>query len=308
MTKETIKGTIFAVLAAIIFGFTPVGSNLLFSMGSDPVTLTFHRNFLVIPVLLIIMILKKTDFRITKKQVLALIMVGTLFRCFTNIFLYSSYNYIGIGLATTLHFTYPVFTVAGSFLIFGNRMSKTKILALALAMFGIVLAGGSVENSNFLGVGLAIISAITYSGYMIGTEHTEVNNMDVMKVMFYTCIFNSIFLAATDLPKGMINYGLPFKVLFCSFIVAASNSILAYYFLMEAIKRIGAGNVAIYSVLEPLTGILTGIFILGETLTLKAALSCIVIFSAIIIPIFFDFKEDRRRRLERNRIHREKIG
>lgn len=307
MEKETAKGTLFAIIAAIIFGFTPVGSDLVFGMGSDPVTLTFHRNLLVIPVLFVIMIIKKIDFRLNLKQFLTLLMVGTAFRCFTNILLYSSYKYIGIGLATTIHFTYPVFTVVGAFILFGNKMGKSKILALTLAMIGIVLAGGSVNGTDFRGIIVAIASAVTYSAYMIGTEYTEIKKMNVTKVMFYTCIFNSIFLAAVDIPRGKINYALPGNVMFFSFIIAVGNSILAYFFLMEAIKRIGAGNVAVYSVLEPLTGIITGIAILGETLTLKATISCIMIFSAIIIPIFFDFKEDRRKRLERNQEEREKF-
>ncbi len=53
------KGLIFAILAAFIYGFTPVLGKLTYLEGSNSMSLTFYRNFLSIPLLFAILKYKK---------------------------------------------------------------------------------------------------------------------------------------------------------------------------------------------------------------------------------------------------------
>ena len=62
------KGTFCSVVSALVFGFTPVLASITFDMGSNAMTLTFYRNALAVPVLLVILPPRKVDLRIGLKD------------------------------------------------------------------------------------------------------------------------------------------------------------------------------------------------------------------------------------------------
>ncbi len=93
-----------------------------YDLGSTPETLTFYRNLLVLPVLAAVMGIRRISFRLPLRTLRTIVLVGVLGRGITTLLLYSSYVYIGVGTATTLHFLYPVF-VAESAVCFSTNGS-----------------------------------------------------------------------------------------------------------------------------------------------------------------------------------------
>ena len=137
-------------------------------MGSNALTLTFYRNTMAVPVLLVILLIRKIDLRITGRELLALIVISVLFSVTTTYILYDAYNYIGVGLSTTLHFLYPMFTVVFGFLLFKRKLGKEKIIALILATIGVAMATGNSDMFAAKGILLALLSAVTYGGLSAG--------------------------------------------------------------------------------------------------------------------------------------------
>ncbi len=290
MKRETKIGISCAVCSALIFGFTPVLASITFEMGSNALTLTFYRNTMAVPVLLVILLIRKIDLRITGRELLALIVISVLFSVTTTYILYDAYNYIGVGLSTTLHFLYPMFTVVFGFLLFKRKLGKEKIIALILATIGVAMATGNSDMFAAKGILLALLSAVTYAGYLLGIEQTSIQKMDSMKAMFYMCIINGITVFLFDLPSGNVVYGLEPKVMFYTFILAVLNSSFAYVLLIIGIKKIGAGNASIFSMLEPVSGVAAGVIFLQEKLPVMKLVSCIMILGAVMIPILKDRK------------------
>ena len=108
MNSDLKKGIFYSVSSALVFGITPVLASLTFQLGSNALTLTFYRNGMAVPVLLIILLIRKVDLRIKPKELLALTVISVVFSATTTFLVYAAYPYIGVGLATTLHFLYPV--------------------------------------------------------------------------------------------------------------------------------------------------------------------------------------------------------
>lgn len=288
MNKNLRRGTLCSIASALVFGFTPVLASLTFQMGSDAMTLTFYRNGMAVPVLLVILLIRKVDLKIGLKDFLALAVISVVFSATTTYILYDAYNYIGVGLSTTLHFLYPMFTVFFGWIFFKKKLDKAKVFALILATAGVAMATGEGGSFALKGIILAVASAVTYAGYLLGIEQTAIGKMDSMKSMFYMCIVNAIAVGLFDLPFGNINYSLPPLTLLYTFILAVLNSAFAYVLLIVGIKLIGAGNAAIFSMLEPVGGVVAGVIFLSEELPLMKLLSCIVILCAVMIPIVRD--------------------
>ena len=90
-----IKGIVFTVISAVIFGFTPVLGRMTYDMGSNAVTLGFFRNLFSIPVLLVVILVTKSPLKISLGRLKDIALVGICGNATTTILLYSSYSYIG---------------------------------------------------------------------------------------------------------------------------------------------------------------------------------------------------------------------
>ena len=78
------KGILLTIASALLFGVTPVLASLTYDMGSNASTLTFYRNLMVVPVLIVVMLVKKIPFRLHKKELGLILLVGIVFRASTT--------------------------------------------------------------------------------------------------------------------------------------------------------------------------------------------------------------------------------
>ena len=60
-------------------------------------------------------------------------------------------------------------------------------------------------------------------------------------------------------------------------------TVISLIFTSRAIALIGSTETAIFGALEPLTAVILGIFILGETLTITPAIGMILIFVSVTV-------------------------
>ena len=282
------KGMMFTIASALLFGFTPVLASLTYEMGSNANTLTFYRNLLVVPVAAVIMLIKKIPFRVTKEELLRLLAVGVLFRATTTFMLYESYQYVGIGTATTLHFLYPVCTALICFLLFREKLGPGKVAALAIATAGIAFFCDFSESIRPMGVFLAVTSAMTYGCYMAGMEKTGLKDMNTIKVVFYMGISNAAAMLAIGLPRGTINFLLPPTAMLYTFIVAVCTSFAAVALLQIGIRELGAPTAAIFSMFEPIASVLAGWIFLSEAMPVNKVIGCVVILTAVTIIAVID--------------------
>ena len=51
--NRMLRGMSFTIVSALLFGVTPILASMTFEMGSNANTITFYRNLMVVPVLLL---------------------------------------------------------------------------------------------------------------------------------------------------------------------------------------------------------------------------------------------------------------
>lgn len=275
------KGLIFAVLAAFIYGFTPVLGKLTYLEGSNSMSLTFYRNFLSIPLLFAILKYKKIPVAADKSELKKLAILGSMGSTLTALTLYASYNYISVGMSTTIHYIYPVLVTVACVFIFKDKISKEKIIALVLSTAGVFMFFEG--NFSFVGIFLALLSGVVYAAHLLFIDKSGLNKMYPFKITFYAAIFSSIYLFAF----GMISKTLVFRMtatgwLF-TFLVAFFVSFLANTFIPIAVKNVGPTSTSILGMFEPITSILLGMIFLGEPVTFRNAAACILILSGVLI-------------------------
>ena len=289
--NNKVKGMALTIASALLFGVTPVLASLTYDIGSNANTLTFYRNLLVVPVAAVVMLVKKISFRVTGKELLLLLTVGVLFRATTTFMLYDSYQYVGIGTATTLHFLYPVCTALICRFLFREKLGWGKVAALCIATAGITFFCDFSESIRPMGVILAVTSAVTYGCYMTGMDKTALKDMDPIKVVFYMGISNAAAMLALGAPQGKIVFALPPLAMLYTFIIAVCTSFAAVALLQMGIRELGAPTAAIFSMFEPIASVSVGWIFLHEAMPANKVLGCIVILTTVTVIAVIDRKK-----------------
>ena len=289
-----LKGIVLTMLSSITFGFAfTLGPMTYGAGGSNPVTLTFLRNFLSLPFLLLIVLFLKIDLKVTKSQLKNLIILGFVGNAITTLMLNIAFAHVDVGIVTPIHFTYPVFVTLGCVLFFNEKLSKQKIIALVIAMCGIgcffiqSLNSASFSSSTLLGLILAVASGAFYAFYIIFMDKSGLKGESPFKITFYVAIASSI---------GMFFYGISTNELVLSSLTTKSwiiSSVFAFLctvvalsLLQVGIKYIGASEAAVISTFEPITSVIFGVLLLGEKVTPLKIIACILIFAGVLILSF----------------------
>lgn len=292
--NRMLRGMIFTIVSALLFGVTPILASMTFDMGSNANTLTFYRNLMVVPVLLCVMLAKKIPFRITLKELGFLLLVGVVFRASTTYMLYESYNYVGVGTATTLHFLYPVVTALICRVIFKERLGRWKLLALLAAAFGVFFFLDRDGAAGMPGILLALASAVTYGCYLTGMDKSPLRSMNPNKVACYMGFTNAMAILLVDIPVGKINFFLPPLAMGYTFIVAICTSFLAVALLQKGIQDLGASTAAVFCMFEPVSSVLSGCLFLNEAMTWEKLAGCVVILGGVTMMVVADLRNQRR--------------
>lgn len=288
ISGKYLKGVLMTCISAALFGITPVLASKTYEMGSNALTLTFYRNLMAVPVLLILMAARKIPFTLSWREFWLIVGIGAGFRATTTFMLYASYDYIGIGTATTLHFLYPIFTALTAFFLFKERLGVKKCCALACAAGGVAcFAGGS--GGGFIamlpGLILALASAVTYSGYLTGMDHTALRDMNATKVSCYMGLSNAAAVLLINIPARQIHFALPPKAFLYTFIISICTSFIAFALLQLGIRELGATTASIFCLLEPLTSVISGCAFLGEAFSVRKLLGCLLVLGAVVLVL-----------------------
>ena len=276
------KGYIYTALSAIIFGLMPLLTKIIIARGATSLTIPFFRVFYVTIVLFLVLKIKKIDFHLEKRDLLSVMLTSIFGSGLTIIILNESYNYVDTGIATSLHFLYPLFVAILCCFFYGEKIKKKQIISLSFALVGIICFM-SKGNGSLFGYLLAIASGLTYAFYLVKMDKTGLVKMNAFKLSFYLALFTTIeiftmnlFMQDVVFKMDAIAYGL-------LLVLALSSSFLATVLLQKGVLLLGSTRASFICLLEPVTSMIVGILWLNEALTLNKGLGGLVIIISLII-------------------------
>ena len=276
------RGVLYIVLSAVIFGFMPVLTELSYSYGNNPYNMALFRNLMVLPVLWMMIRRGRLSMKLIKYEKTGVLLVSVLGSALTTILLYSSYTYIGVGTATTIHFLYPLLVCVYCRLFFGEKLTLHRSVCLVLCMAGVLCFLDTGSVSNIKGVLMAAGSAVTYSFYMTYLGKMGLTRIHPAVFSFYLSSIVSIFMLLLNLPLHFIVPSLPWQAYGLMFGVSIGTSLAASILLNKGIAIIGASTASIFSLFEPITGVIMGVVMLGEAFGVRNGIGCGMIFGGIL--------------------------
>lgn len=281
-----VKGYTLGALAAATYGMNPLFALPLYKAGMNPDSVLFFRYLFAIPVLGIMIKVRGRNFKLQKKEILPLIIMGLLV-ALSSLTLFQSYNYMEAGIASTLLFIYPILVALIMSFVFKEKLTIQTVLCilLALAGIGLLYKGGDGTTLNLTGIALVIISALSYAIYIVSVNQSTLKNVATLKLTFYILLFGlTLFLVRIDFGKSLhiVNTWYLWGNLIALAIFPTAISFLC---TTQAIQYIGSTPTAILGALEPLTAVFFGVTIFGESLTPRLSCGIVMIILAVTFII-----------------------
>lgn len=314
---RNLRGLIMAILSSATFGLIPLFSIPLMentdkSLEIDLDNVCFYRflfSALLMGLIVFISFARKYKgegigkimhkaFALSGKQ-LGYLMLISVFYASTSIFLTASYTIgeIPSGIATTMHFLYPVFVTAVMIIFIGEQLTAGKVVSVLLAFGGVFFLSGASLSGDFslnpLGLLFVLITIFTYGSYIIGVNNIKaIAGMNGMKLTFYVLAFSCLLFCCNILVKGgefapLVTFHQWWNILALAFVPTLISDLTLVY----AIQIIGSTITAILGCMEPLTAVLVGIAVFGEKLNSNQIIGMVLVFFAVNLVILSQKKK-----------------
>ncbi len=284
MKSNTLKGNLYAILSAITFGTIPLFSVPLMKAGfALPSVLIYRYVFGCLFMLMVLLLLKK-DMRINRAEALEVAVCSLLYTA-SSICLFEGYHYMPSGIATTLLFSYPVWTELLLIIFVREKLTLRIAFAIIFAVIGVAFLGGIGNTTRaypIQGVLFELSSGLCYAVYMVIFPRMRICRVPALKVNFYIFMAALLYLLLySGISTGGIQPLSSWEQCLSLILLGLIPTTISNLTLVNAMRFTSSANVAILGAFEPLTAIAIGILILGEPLTLSIGIGIVLIIAAV---------------------------
>lgn len=293
--QGNLAGIVLACISSLTFGFVPFFSVTLMEAGFSPFEVLSYRWGVATLVLLVAGLLARVSFKVPKGSWGSLLFVG-FFCALTAISLLIAYENIASGVASTIHFMYPLFVAVIMMTVFHERRSWIKIGAILLSLAGAgMLFSGDVRlegGDMTAGILWAALSVVAYGTYIVGVRKTKVRDMESLPLTVYVMGFGAVAFTLIGICTGGVRLvPLDDGFLWLNILgIAIPGTAVSNITLVAAIKRIGPTLSAILGALEPLTAVVIGVLALGEPFSARTACGIVLIVVAVTAVVLSENK------------------
>lgn len=297
---NNLKGFAFGILTSATFGLIPLFTLPLMEKGMQFDSILFYRFLFAAFALTGMMAVKKESFRVEKRDLPILVLLGFFYTA-SAMFLFWGYNFMSAGIATTLHFTYPVFVTLIMLLVFKEKTSWITLTAIALAILGV--ARLSIDEGEMrlsvLGVFIVLLSALGYALYISTVNKSRVKGMTGRKLTFYVFVVSTFLFAMKAGTNGGIQAIPDWGALINLILLAVVPTVISNITLVLAVHHIGGTLTSVLGAVEPITAVCVGVLVFSEPFTPNLAAGILLIILAVTLIILSKSIQDTFKKLYR---------
>ena len=275
-------GVFYILVSGAAFGLLPWFARVAYDHGAEPFGMLAARFVFASLVMLIVRFTnKRHDPRPPRALEAKLFLLGALGYAPQASFFFFGVDRIDISLATVIFYSYPVFVVLASWLVFRHAPTMRTVLCLAVAVAGTALTAGQVQAGSWTGVALMLGAALWYSGFILVSSKTVQHSgafLSLTYVMVGAAVAHIVIYVVTrpDMPTDNTGW-------IAIFAASMISTILAMGFFFAGVSRIGPGEAAVLSTIEPVVSIGIGVTVLNEQLTMPRLAGALLVLVSVAV-------------------------
>ncbi len=283
MSLLNLKGQIFVLLSAVLFGSYGVWAVLL---GSDFGVFYqgYVRSFLVLLVLVPLVLLTKSWKPLTRDDIKAYAWCCG-FGIFTQAPLYYAFQHAGVGIVSLIFFAVSLVTayIVGALLL-DEQITKIKFYSLILGIVGLlVVFSTSLGTFSVLALLLAGFNGIA-SGGEVATTKLVPEKFSAMQTSIM--VWGSIFVTHLSLSflLGETQILPAFNIHWLAMLGFTLAGVCAFWLVIEGYKSVDASVGGLIGLLEVVFAILFGVLVFYEVITVSIVVGSCLIIGAAMLP------------------------
>ena len=199
-----------------------------------------------------------------------------------------SIEYVGAGLATVLGNTQIVLVGLVAWLLFRERPSGPLLAAIPVAMGGVVLISGALEDGAYgedpaLGVLFGVLTGIAYTGFLLTLRHGSSDLRRVAGPLYDATLAAALLTIPPGLLLGELDFWPSASAQGWLIVLALSSQVLGWLLITVSLPRLPAVVTSVLLTLQPVCAVLFAAVLLGEDPSPLQLVGVVAILSGLLL-------------------------
>jgi len=198
-------------------------------------------------------------------------------------------THVTSGLASILNATTPLFTVVVMVVAGEEALQLRRVAGVVVGLIGVVILRGDVAGfgtgqGQSVGILLCLAGAFSYGLAALVARRLPPGSQPLGTATFQMLAATAMMLPIAAWFDRPWQLPMPGALTWLAVIgLAVLSTALAYIVFFQILRRSGASNVMLVTLMIPLTAILLGCLLLGEPISLREIAGAAVIGSALLV-------------------------
>lgn len=195
---------------------------------------------------------------------------------------------VGAGLATVLGNTQVVLVGVLAWFIYRERPTAPLLAAIPVAMGGIVLISGILEEGAYgedpvLGAFYGVLTGVAYTGFLLTLRHGSSDLRRVAGPLYDATLASALLIVPAGLALGDLDFVPPPSAQAWLLLLALSSQVLGWLLITLSLPRLPAVVTSVLLTLQPVCSVLFAAILLGEDPSPLQLLGVAAILSGLLL-------------------------
>jgi drug/metabolite transporter (DMT)-like permease len=270
----------------LLWGLSFVASKTILNAGVPPMTMVCLRYVLTTVILNVILRIREPRARLSRRDVLPLLASGLV-----GVTVYFFFESRGIKLTSASHASLiiaaiPIFTLIAEMVFFRTRVRALGAAGIVLSVAGVIFvvrsSAASLTAGSLTGDLFMFGACFSWVAYILLSKNLHTRMSD-LAITTWQSVFGTAFLVPLALTEYRQWVPLSMPVVLNLLYLAVLSSAVGNFLYVYALSRLGPIAISPYLNLIPVIGVLGGIVLLGEGITLLQVLGGVVIVAGVLM-------------------------
>lgn len=260
---DRLVGIALVLLSGVCFGTLAIFARAAYDAGGEPVSVLFLRFVVAGAAMAALMVLRRERWP-RGRNLVALLALGGIGYVGQSLAFFTALTLASAALVSLLLYLFPAIVTLLSAVFLGERITRIRAAALALALAGSALTIGQAGGGRPLGIVLGVLAALVYSVYIVTgsrvTPRAGAIPSTTVILLTATVVYGVVVLFQR--PSYPAGWDGALAILGLA-LVATVVAVVAFF---AGLQRIGPSETSSLSTVEPVVTVVLAATLLGETI------------------------------------------
>lgn len=289
------RGALFILVASILFASYAIWSRYIGGFFGDFFQ-AYTRALFILLILVPIGYFRKSFKRILPEDVKWYLII-IMFSSMAYAPIYYAFNNMTIGSAMLVFYSSLVISMfLLGYFFFNEKFTPVKIMALILALLGLgIVFSFSIKASGVLPVIAAVINGVAGAGEGVFSKKVskKYSILQIITFIFFSVLVTNFFISVFLIkePQIFLSFSFPWFIQ----IIFVLTALGANFLVVGGLRLVDASTGGLIGLSEVIFGILFGVVIFLEKITVPVFIGGILILTAMALPYFVEYYHLRQR-------------